>query len=351
MAEAEGSANGVNGASLSREQAYAADKAAFLAEMSGEAIEAPAETKPTKAAAKASAKADPDLEADEPEVEASADDDDDLDVDEPEIDEEAEDEPDEDADDGADPDKSKRLDAVRRREQRSREAIAKERRAFEQERDSFVAEWKPRIEAAERFESMKGRGVNAYNAVDVLRELGMPDDDFEEAGRAIFAVSKTGAADPKNKEAIARNKREREQAEEIRELRKRLDERDSSEKKQAAEAANAREVERFIDGIAKSAPAGTPSADWLEREPAKTRAHYARLAEKLWERTGARPTAKAVHAAYNKWRTNQLRSLGVDVSAAKSGAKTVTANGAKKGAKADEDRPLTRDEYVSSKFD
>lgn len=351
MAPAEGS-NGTTGAPLSREQAYAADKAAFLAEMAGESVEeTKQEAKPTKPAPKA---ASVEADADEAELEASSEDDD-LDLDDPELDDEEEESPDEveDKDDGTDPDKSKRLDAVRRREQRSREAIAKERRAFEHERDAFVKEWKPRIEAAEQFQAMKARGVNPYNAVDVLRELGLHDDDFEEAGRAVFAASKTGAADPKNKEAIARSKRERELADEIRELKKWRDDREANEKQTAEQAENSRQAERYLDGVVKAAPSGTLSAQLLEKDPKKARVMYAKIADRLWERTGERPAPKAIHAAYDKHRAKELRALGIDpATLTKSNGTKPTKPGDKKDAKkADEDRPLTRDEYLTMKFD
>lgn len=348
MADTEGAVNGV--ASGSREQSDAADRAAFLsgADVEPEEKSAPIET------------ADSDEETDVDDL------DEDVELDDDDV--SAEDDEDELEATDKSPERQKLLDAARRREQKSREAVARERKSFEHERDAFVSQWKPRVEAAERFEALKTRGVNAYNAVDVLRELGMSEDDLEEAGRTIFAASKTGAADPKNKEAVARAKEKREMADRLAAIEKERAEEKAAAKKAAEETETQRKIDKYLDSITKAAPANTLSAYFLEKDPKATRAALGRVAQKLWEKTGEQPTPKAIHAAYDKYRTKQLRALNVDPATltkkaeAKAEAKpdtkaskriVVTAAKKPEAKKAveDDDTPLTRAAFMRGDYD
>jgi hypothetical protein len=348
VADTEGAVNGV-GTSLSREQADAADRAAFLGGMTDEDEKpaAPVET------------ADSDEDTDLDDLES---DDVELDDEEPSVEDDSEDELDDDKDKS--PERQKLLDAARRREQRGREALDRERKTFEGERDSFIAQWKPRVEAAERFEALKARGVNAYNIVDVLRELNVDEGEFEEAGRTIFAASKTGSADPKNKEAVARAREKREMADRLAAIEKERAEEKAAAKKAAEEAETQRAVEKYLDGIAKAAPAGSLAAHFLEKNPKQTRHVLGRVAQKLWEKNGEQPTPKAIHAAYEKYRAKELRGLGIDPAAltkakAAAPAKTeskrivVAANGKKPAAKKpdDEEKPLTREAFMRGEPD
>ncbi len=253
-----------------------------------------------------------------------------------------------------DADTSKRLDAVRRREQRSREQLATERKSFEKERDAFISEWKPKIEAAEKFEALKGRGVNAFNALDVLRELGLEDSDLVQASRNLYAASADGKADPKNAEAIARLKKERERDDELKTLRKKLEDREAAEKAEREQAAQARAVDSYLDGIEKAAPEGSLAKHFLVKQPKATRAMLGKIAFALAEKNGAPPSAKQVNAFYEKARAKQLRALGVDPTTIAKAApvKGATAKtGDKKTAKqtTDTDEPLTKAAFVGRK--
>lgn len=303
-----GSSNGT-AVNLTRSQFHDQDKAAFLAEIP----DVDADEKPAKPAPKKPAPVEDDIE-DDATGEGDADE---VDLDDDADDVELDDEDDAAADDddgepAKDADTSKRMDAVRRREQRSREQLAKERKSFEGERDAFVSEWKPKIEAAQSFEKLKAKGVNAYNALEVLQALGLPEAELEETGRAIYAASPKMAADPKNKEAIARAKRERERDDEVKELRRKLEEREAGEKKAAEAQKNQKAYEAYMDRVVKAAPAGTLAAHYLKESPAKTRTDLGRVAVKLAERDGKEPTAKQVYAAYEKVQAKRLRSYGLD---------------------------------------
>jgi hypothetical protein len=112
--------------------------------------------------------------------------------------------------------------------------------------------------------------------------------------------------------------------------------------------------------VVKSAPTGSLAAHFLEKEPEKTRARLGRIAIKLAERDGAPPTGKAVVAAYNKLRAKELTALGLDPSTfTKAGAKpktetkTAPVNGKKTAVKkvVDEEKPLTRADFIAADFD
>ncbi len=253
-----------------------------------------------------------------------------------------------------DADTSKRMDAVRRREQRSREQLASERKAFESERDAFVAEWKPKIEAAEKFEALKSRGVNAFTALDVLRELGLSDDDLLQTSRNIYAASSEGTKDPKNAEAIARLKKERERDERLAKLEREDAERKAAEKKAAEDAQAARAATQYLDRVAKAAPAGTLAAHYLKANPERTRGQLGKIAMQLAERDGGIPTEKQVLAAYEKARAKQLKADGIDpatITKAAPAKEQPVKNGEKKPAKptTETEEPLTKAAFLAAR--
>lgn len=302
----------------------------------------------------AETKSDDDAGDDEPDLDVDLDDED-IDTDDSDDEDDADDKPDDedDADKAKDAETAKRMDAVRRREERVREQAAARDREFEAKRDAFVKEWEPKIAAAEKFEAMKSRGVNAFNAIDVLRELGMPESDFEDAARTLFAHSEKGKADPKNAAAVAQSKRERERDERLARLEKEREEEKAAAKERETKEAHAREAQAYLDRIAKKATDGTLASVDLKKAPDKTRVKLGLLASKLYDKTGSMPTEKQVLAAYEKARTKQLRDLGVDPAtitkaapAKDAAAKTGEKKPAKPTSEADDDKPLTKEEFV-----
>ncbi len=300
---------GSNGA-LTREQFHERERAAF---MSGEEVEAPAE-------AEADAPAE---EAAEPEQEAVAEDEsaeEDAPAEEAEEPEEQEAKP--------DAESGKRLEQVRKTEARMREQIKRDRDAFVSERDAFVAEWKPKIEAAERFERMRESARNPYTIAELLLEAGMAEDDFEAAAQALYAHSTKGKADPKNREYVARSKRERDLADQLASVQKRLDAQETKER-QAAEEAKARaEGERIIRGIVKTVkPDASPLlVAALAKNTERTHQRLAQIAGELFDREGVMPDAAEVHAEYERVRREELTELGIDPAT----VKPAKVNGAKR---------------------
>lgn len=347
----------VNGAAaLSRDQANARARASFVSgadagdeDVADDDVDAP------PPAAKAKAAGDKPTGGDDDELDV------DLDDDEVEADDDEADELDADADTDPDADADpKRLDAVRRAASRVREQLATQRKADHAEREAFVAEWKPKIDAAERFEALKAKGLNAYNVVEVALSLGMSEEDLEEGARVMFAASAKGKADPKNREALSRSKRERELADEVRELKRWRDDREAGEKQSTEAAANAKAADRYLDGIAKATPAGSLASHFLETAPDKTRRAFAKIAIALTNRNGAPPATKDVHAAYERIRAKELRSLGVDPATITKSTTTKTTTKPEKKTTAkpiivaddsDDAAPLTRAAFVGGKYD
>jgi hypothetical protein len=278
--QVESGAEGVNGAvvdlapagsKLTRDQILAQQRAAFLSGTDeGMVGDKPAPAAPKKPAAKpvvddddddaeldgAGDDQDADLE-DEPKLEApkkpepkveAADDDSDLD---------------EDADlEQPDAETAKRMEKVRRTEQRARERQQQVETEWTKKRDAevakFEADWKPRVEKAERFEALSKNAK--YRMVDIARELGLSDEDLELAAHDLYAHSKKGSEDPKRREAIARTKRERELSDEVAQLKKRTEEREATEKQREEQTSKRAAVEGYLDDVAKAATDKVPLA-------------------------------------------------------------------------------------------
>lgn len=318
MADQVESDTAATGGALSFEQQLAADRAAFLSgddEYAGDdGVEQPSDTK--KPVEKKPAKtddedsdldeddvADPEADAeedpaDEPEAEAEADDSD-LDEEEPATKAKV------------DPETAKRLAAVRRTEERAREQLARERATFERERETAQAQLKERFEKVERFEKLAARA--RYNPVEILTELGLTEDDFEDAARDIYAHSKKAASDPKLKEATARSRRERELADEVRALKAKVDEREKTETTEKQKAEARKGVEMYVAKVAKSVPETLPLAQSLiKSNPAKAHAKIEAIANRIAIDTGSVPDAMTVLKQLEKDRRQALRDVGID---------------------------------------
>lgn len=337
--QVEGGQQEATSEAVSPEAQLAADRAAFVA----------ADRKAPQAAKAEWTDDDLDAElADDTDEESS-------DVEDPDADlEEAEDE-DIDVESTQDAEKNKRLAQVQKTEKRMRDSIAKERKDFETERDSFVAEWKPQLEAIQKFEKLKSR-LTPYTAVELLTELGMTEDDFEQAAHAIFAHSKKGAADPKNREALARSKRERELADKLKAVESKLEEREKAEQAEKQTSAVRAEIDQYVGEVAKqvTALAGKLplAAKHLATAPKSAKQALERIADRITIETGALPTAKAVAIAYEKERRQLLREHGIDPKLvtpadAKAAKPAIAAKPVDKKSKpTDDETPLTRDDFV-----
>lgn len=221
------------------------------------------------------------------------------------------------ANDNADPDTSKRLATVKAQEKRLREQIAKERSDARAELDAhrkqIEAEWSPKIEAAQKFEALAKRAK--YDPASVLEQLGLTADDFEIAARHLYARSKAGQADPKNRAAAEQATRERESADRIAAHEKKLA--DLEAKLTAKEQAQAFESQRgqYLDLTLKAvANDNAPLlAKLATKAPAKARAELWQTAERLFDQTGEFPDHEDVITAWESQRRAELEDLGIDV--------------------------------------
>lgn len=221
-----------------------------------------------------------------------------------------------------DPDLSKRLRAVQKQEKRGREQLQRERQTFEREKQQQVAaaerklqeEWGPKIAKAQKFEALAERVK--YDAVGVLLELGMTEDDLESHAKHAFAMSKAGAAKPENRDAAQHMLRQRKLTDENATLKKRLDDLEKNlETKDQTEAAN-REATVYANSLLKAVSDKLPLAKNIAtKNPAKARSEMAGIAMRLWKRDGERPTPAKVASVYERMRRRDLADAGVDVDA------------------------------------
>lgn len=217
----------------------------------------------------------------------------------------------------ADPETAKRLATVKAQEKRQREQIAKDRAdalaQVEVRRKEIEAEWSPKIEAAQRFEALAKRAK--YDPAAVLEQLGLTSDDFEIAARHLYARSKAGQADPKNRAAAEQATREREQLDRITAHERKLA--DLEAKLTAKEQAQAFESQRgqYLDLTIKAvANDNAPLlAKLASKDPNKARTALWRTAEQLFDQTGEFPDSDDVITAWETQRRAELEDLGIDV--------------------------------------
>jgi hypothetical protein len=210
------------------------------------------------------------------------DDDEDLDLedddDEPDDDEDADPVDDEPA--PKDADTAKRLDQVRRNEKRAREQHQARVREFEQQQQAFVAEWKPKVEAAQEFAKLKARAKS--DPAGALMALGIGEDDFEEVSKIFYGLSKTGAADPKNKAAAAALRRERELRERLDASERRFTELEQRLAQRDEETTASQQVDAYMARVEKLAGDDLPFLrESLKHRPKATRARLQQLAYQM----------------------------------------------------------------------
>lgn len=217
-----------------------------------------------------------------------------------------------------DDDTKKRLAAIQHREKKHNEKVAADQAKF----DALRKEWEPKLEAAAKFDALKGKGIAGL--LEAAEHFGITGDDFEHAARALYARSPAAAKDPKTRAAAEETtwKRTMEQRvaaaeQEAAAAKKQLAERDQQAKIQAR-------VDEYLGGIEKHAKTppkeGQPDAAPLVRKlvetaPAKARALFHHVAIELLDATGAPASAADVVAELEKRRRADLAEMGIDPAA------------------------------------
>jgi hypothetical protein len=366
LSDADTSTNGAStgeGATSAAAQ-FAADRAAFIAMADGAEEKQgsrPAKSAPAEVVEKDEPvdDADPDADLDDEdqveEIEAKGDEDEDPDAD---LDED-------DKPEKVDPETAKRLQQIQRTDKRIREQREREWAAKERDFEQREAEIKPKLERLEKFERLLSRA--RFEPELLLAEAGVTsDEDMTHAFRRLYAMTEAGKKDPKTRAAVDQLAKERERDEELRKLAKKLEDKEAAEKKAAEEQEHRKAVESTLDRFAKAASDRYPLAKtFLEKNPARARADMEFVAGRLIQQHGRMPEAKEVMVAFEKERRQFLRDHGIDPKSrgaatsatnATSSAKTAPKVGEKKPAapakaKADEAKPLTKEDYVNGRFD
>jgi hypothetical protein len=281
---------------MSRAEQDAADKAAFLAADLNADVEPekPAAPAPKKKPAPAA-----EVEADDDDIDEDDDPADELDEDLDDLvdDEvEADDDKDEDEDAPKDADTEKRIAQVRRAEQRHREQAAARDREFEQRKQAFVEQWRPKLEAAEAFDKIPKHDIAA-----ILKAKGYTEEDFEDASRMIYGLSKAAAADPKNRDAVLRMQRERELRDDVKAANERSKALEEKLAKQESEQQQNAFVEKYMGRVHKAITDETPLAKKrIELAPRATKQALAKIAHQLSEKKGELANPKTVARLYEK---------------------------------------------------
>jgi hypothetical protein len=290
---------------MTRSEQDAADKAAFLAGVDGEADAEPAKPAPKKKPAPI------EDDADSSEVDALEDvvdeEEDDLDLEDDE-DEDADKTDDEEDDDDKsaasnksdDPELAKRLAQVRKQEKRVRAQADERERAFVAERQAFVAEWKPKFAELEKFNELKSRKSDIGG---LLKTLGYTDDEFGETAQILWGLSKEGAADPKYRDHSKRLMENRSLREEVAAARQEAAEAKELQSRRDAETAADRQIDVYRQRVVKTLGDQTPYAKkQMELAPKRTQLALDKIALELAKKagTGALVDPKLVSRAYEK---------------------------------------------------
>lgn len=290
------------------------DDATLLAEL--EAEQGKAGAKPAKKpVAKPEPAADDDAPADD--AEAVADEDDDLDGD---ADDDAEPSDDEDEDDDEDPDDAdpdgeadpalkKRLDAVRRTEQRQRLQLERERAEIARERQELQTARGQVSEGQKRFEALRERAK--YDPAGVLETLGLSTDDMEYAAQQAYARSKAAAGKAEYRAAADAAQRQRQVADKADSAEKRIAELEKKLETRDQQTAVERELDTYFDRVIRKVTDATPITAALAKRPKAARAELAVTAQRLVEKLGRMPKAAELIAAHEKREARALKLRGI----------------------------------------
>jgi hypothetical protein len=189
---------------------------------------------------------------------------------------------------------AKNLEAVKRQERRAREAIAKERADIQRE----IEEWKPRIEAAQKFESLKGSAWS--RSEEVLAELGVTD--VEGFAKHIYKRTK----DPAATAADARTREAETRLEKLERQNRELLERIESQQVQ-------QQAQQYLDDVSKAVSDDAPTlGTLLKNNPTRARERLRVTTLSLIEKMhGETPEPADVVAELEKQLAIERKELGL----------------------------------------
>ncbi len=218
--------------------------------------------------------------------------------------------------DEPDPQTLKGIEAIEKRDQRARAALAAEKKAWQAEVEQQRAELaRLRAEATKTppIEDLKKLPVQR-RALEALKLAGIDPDDEETmdlVARESYARSKSGKADPKNRAYADQLAKEQGVSSEVAELRKMLEETRAElaerDQKQKAEAFHTKYLDETIKAV-PSEPSFVGRA--LAANPERTRATLLTIGQHLESQTGETPTHAEVIAAYETAAKQDLKDRG-----------------------------------------
>lgn len=218
--------------------------------------------------------------------------------------------------DSPDPETDKRLAVIQRAEERSRQALAKERADALAEIERVKTEVLPLRDQLERFRALQARAK--YEPAAVLAELGLDAEDFEHAAKDAYLRSKAAQADPKSKLEVAKAAKDRAHADDLSTLRRELSDLKQQLSQQSERVSHERAVSAYLDSAVKAAGDEMPLLRTLvSKDPTRARADLERLAYELAEASGGPVPAEDVAIAYEQKQRALLESMGIDVATLK----------------------------------
>lgn len=207
----------------------------------------------------------------------------------------------------ADPELAKRLKTLQAQEKRAKDQVAKERSEVE----AKLKELNDKLDKVTRFEELQRRA--RFDPAGVMAELGLGDEDFEPAARALWSRSPAAAKDPRTREQAERILREREQHSTVSQLQKELGELRSQIQERDQRERNLQEQRRYLQSAEKVIGDEVPAVRAeLSNDPDGARESLWNLASEIYQQTGEVPEPGEVVRELEKRREGALRRLGVD---------------------------------------
>lgn len=211
----------------------------------------------------------------------------------------------------ADPETEKRLAKVQDAEKRSRDKIAAERKAFEDERAKLEKERAEVSALRERIEKFEALAAKAkLDPVAALEALGVEDMDY--AARQAYAKTKAKADDPANREAAARAMRERESADKLSATEKRIADLEKKLEEREQRATIQRQAEEYMSGVTKAAEANPLAKHVMAKDPDHANQRLRRIAYDLAQELDDVPDAEDVIARFEQEERKALARYGID---------------------------------------
>lgn len=215
-----------------------------------------------------------------------------------------------------DPKAAKGIEAIEKRDQRARAALAADQAKWKTERDIEIAELaKMRSEfKAPNFDELK-KLPPAKRAAEAMRMVGLDPDDEDVAeviARDVYARSKSGKADPKNKAYAGQVAEKQELASELADLKRQIAEVSGEFKTRDQRSQMEQFQNQFLDQAVKAVPVELSFIGLaLTANPAKARSALLAIGQRLESETGDTPSHAEVIAEYESSRRAELADAGL----------------------------------------